>query len=72
MPSQNEKSKKNVVVIGAGIMGLGTAFNLANRGFHVTVLEKEPDVAQVPTIDYSEKVNSAQVCFRLLHILMAP
>jgi phytoene desaturase len=34
------KKQTTVIVIGAGIGGLGTAAHLAQRGFHVTVLEK--------------------------------
>jgi L-2-hydroxyglutarate oxidase LhgO len=36
-----------VVVIGGGVMGMGTAFLLSERGYKVTVLEEKPDVAQV-------------------------
>lgn len=32
---------KSVAVIGAGLAGLGAACNLAARGFHVTIFEKE-------------------------------
>ena len=39
--------QKSVVIVGAGVMGLGTAFHLAERGFDVTVLEKEDSVAKV-------------------------
>ncbi len=36
----------HVVVIGAGIVGVTTAFYLRQRGFAVTVLERNPGVAQ--------------------------
>ena len=36
-----------MVVIGAGVMGLGTALHLAERGYNVTILEKEDSVASV-------------------------
>jgi D-amino-acid dehydrogenase len=35
-----------VLVIGAGIIGVTTAFELRGRGFEVTVLERRPGVAQ--------------------------
>jgi phytoene dehydrogenase-like protein len=34
---------KSVVIIGAGIGGICSAIHLANRGLHVTVLEKNSD-----------------------------
>jgi len=36
----------HIVVIGAGIIGVTTAFELRSRGFEVTVLERRPGVAQ--------------------------
>ena len=41
------------MIVGAGVMGLGTAFHLAERGFDVTVLEKEDSVAKVSNNLYS-------------------
>ena len=41
------------MIVGAGVMGLGTAFHLAERGFDVTVLEKEDSVAKVSNKLYS-------------------
>lgn len=41
----SSKDEKSVVIIGAGVMGLGTAFHLAERGYKVTVLEKGDSVA---------------------------
>ena len=35
------------MIVGAGIMGLGTAFHLAEKGYDVTILEKEDSVASV-------------------------
>jgi len=35
-------SKKSVVIVGAGIAGMATAITLANKGFDVTVYEKNP------------------------------
>jgi 2-polyprenyl-6-methoxyphenol hydroxylase-like FAD-dependent oxidoreductase len=36
-----------VVIIGAGVMGLTTALQLAERGYEVTILEKADRVATV-------------------------
>lgn len=36
---------KKIVIIGAGISGAATAYSLAKRGYNVTVLEKEKDIA---------------------------
>ena len=42
-----EKSgmKKSVVIVGAGLMGLGTALHLSDRGHKVTVIERSHQVA---------------------------
>ena len=43
----NALSRKSAVIIGGGVMGLGTAFHLAEKGYKVTVLEKADDIATV-------------------------
>ena len=43
----NALSSKSAVIIGGGVMGLGTAFHLAEKGYKVTVLEKADDIATV-------------------------
>ena len=43
--------QNSVIIIGAGVMGLGTAFHLAQKGFDVTILEKEDSVASVSCSD---------------------
>jgi L-2-hydroxyglutarate oxidase len=40
---------RHVVVVGGGIVGLATAAELTRRGSHVTVVEKESDVARHQT-----------------------
>lgn len=49
---------EHVVIIGAGIVGLATAWALTQRGYRVTVLEKEPDVAQHQTGNNSGVIHS--------------
>ena len=44
---RDEGGEKTATVIGGGVMGLGTAFHLAERGYKVRVLEKAPDIATV-------------------------
>lgn len=43
-----EKIKVNVnpsaLIIGGGIAGMNAAMNLANQGFHTTIIEKEPEL----------------------------
>ena len=43
----NAMTCKSVMIIGGGVMGLGTAFHLAEKGYKVTVLEKANDTATV-------------------------
>ena len=40
----NVNYDKTVAVIGAGIMGLATAYYLAKKGYKVTVFEKEKEI----------------------------
>lgn len=48
----------DVVVAGAGIVGLATAFELTRRGYAVTVLDKEPAVATHQTGHNSGVIHS--------------
>jgi 2-polyprenyl-6-methoxyphenol hydroxylase-like FAD-dependent oxidoreductase len=45
MPERSEKL--HVVVVGAGMAGLGTALAVCNAGHEVTVLEQAPEFAEV-------------------------
>jgi len=47
-----------VVVAGAGIVGLATAYELTRRGHGVTVLEKESEIAQHQTGRNSGVIHS--------------
>ena len=55
--SNLEKNNKSVVVIGGGIMGLGSAWYLTKKGYKVTVLERQPEVAMV-----ASSINGAMIC----------
>ena len=48
---------KSVIVIGGGIMGLCNSLHLAERGYKVTLLEKQSDVAKVASY-----INGAMIC----------
>jgi monoamine oxidase len=41
MPATPESDGRRVVVLGAGLAGMGAAYNLMNRGYDVTVLEAQ-------------------------------
>ena len=53
----NLENNKSVVVIGGGIMGLGSAWYLTQKGYKVTVLERQPEVAMV-----ASSINGAMIC----------
>ena len=55
--TENTAKKKSVIVIGGGIMGLGTSLKLSERGYKVTLLEKQGDVAKVASY-----INGAMIC----------
>ena len=69
----------SVVVIGAGVVGCATAYELAAAGFSPIVLEKGPRIAEGVTsrnsgvihagIYYPPKSLKAQSCIRGLHLL---
>ena len=41
---QDEDSARTVVIVGAGVFGLSTAWHLLQRGYSVTVLERASEV----------------------------
>jgi len=50
---------KHIVVIGGGVVGLTTAWTLAERGHPVTLVEKEPTLAQG-----ASRANGGQLSYR--------
>ncbi|MHA7209396.1 L-2-hydroxyglutarate oxidase [Arthrobacter sp. MDT1-65] len=50
--------KSSVVVVGAGIVGLATAYELGLRGYRVTVVDKEPRLADHQTGNNSGVIHS--------------
>jgi len=56
--SGRESAVAEVVVAGAGIVGLATAHELTSRGHTVTVLEKEPEIARHQTGRNSGVIHS--------------
>ena len=50
--------QNTVIIVGAGVMGLGTAFHLAQKGYDVTILEKGNSVANVSWTLHSNDVYS--------------
>ena len=61
--SESSSCQKSVVVIGAGLMGLGTALHLVERGHKVTVLDKASDVATVSS-EYMAKYKIGKFILR--------
>ena len=49
----------HAIVIGAGIIGVTTAFELRERGFEVTVLERHPGVAQEASYGNAGVISTA-------------
>ena len=45
--AEEEPKKKSVLIVGGGIMGLGTAFHLAEKGHKVTIVERNNETASV-------------------------
>jgi glycine/D-amino acid oxidase-like deaminating enzyme len=48
-PRQRRQRAKSAVVVGAGIVGLSVARELACKGVHVTVVEREEKAGSVAT-----------------------
>ena len=40
-----DTSAMKIIVLGAGIIGISTAWHLAQRGHSVTVIDRQPDAA---------------------------
>jgi len=53
----------NVLVIGAGIAGIQSALNLADKGIHVYLVEKEPTIGgHMALLDKTFPTNDCSIC----------
>ncbi len=60
-----------IVVLGAGVVGLGVAMMLADDGHHVTVLERDPQPPPPPEQAWDSWSRRGVNQFRLPHFLLA-
>jgi Fe-S oxidoreductase len=58
---QRARKAKRIAVVGAGISGLTAAFDLAMKGFAITVFEAEPRPLSRLTRDYVDALPSAAI-----------
>jgi 2-polyprenyl-6-methoxyphenol hydroxylase-like FAD-dependent oxidoreductase len=61
----------DIVILGAGVVGLGTALLLAEDGHHVTVLERDPCPPPCPLDAWGNWRRRGVNQFRLPHFFMA-
>ena len=61
----------DIVILGAGVVGLGTALLLAEDGHHVTVLERDPQPPPSPLDAWDNWCRRGVNQFRLPHFFMA-
>lgn len=67
-----DPSPQSVVIVGAGIAGLGTAIALAARGFEVTVLDRDPAAPEGgPDSAFAEWDRRGAAQFRHSHVFLA-
>ncbi len=54
---------KNVLVIGGGVAGIQAALDLADRGIHVYLVEKEPSIGgRMALLDKTMSTNDCSIC----------
>jgi len=54
---------KNVVVIGGGVAGIQASLDLAERGIHVYLVEKEPSIGgRMALLDKTMSTNDCSIC----------
>lgn len=51
------KCQLDVIIVGAGMGGMGTALALRQAGHRVTVLEKAPELVEVSTKHFSMRAT---------------
>jgi D-amino-acid dehydrogenase len=61
---QADTANKKIIILGAGIIGVTSAYYLAEQGYDVTVIERHADVAQE-----SSYANGAQLCYSCIYPL---
>ncbi len=61
----------DILILGAGVVGLGTALLLAEDGHHVTVLERDPHPPPPPLDAWDKWPRRGVNQFRLPHFFMA-
>ncbi|MEM2934833.1 MAG: CoB--CoM heterodisulfide reductase iron-sulfur subunit A family protein [Candidatus Thermoplasmatota archaeon] len=54
---------KNVLIIGGGVAGIQAALDLADRGIHVYLVEKEPSIGgRMALLDKTMSTNDCSIC----------
>ncbi|CCN73369.1 FAD-dependent oxidoreductase [Vibrio nigripulchritudo] len=62
-----QKQQEHVIIIGGGVVGLTSAYELLKHGYKVTLLEKEPDVALG-----TSHANGAQLSYSFVDAMSSP
>ncbi len=60
-------NRSTIMVVGAGIVGATTALALVERGFNVSIVERDDDIANA-----TSKANGAQLSYGYADAMAAP